>query len=82
MHGLALSRLQRQLEQTRSAINRELTLDDGNSALSRLRRELIDLIDGQGTRTAKFQEEVTRTLAQFTARKRAEARSIPARARL
>jgi hypothetical protein len=72
----ALSRLQRQLEQTRSAINRELTLDDGNSALSRLRRELTGLLDDQGTRNAKFQEEVTRTLAQFTARKGAEARSV------
>lgn len=72
----ALSRLQRQLDQTRSAINRELTLDDGNSSLARLRRELIGLLDGQGAQNAKFQDEVTRTLAQFTARKRAEARSV------
>ena len=72
----ALSRLQRQLDQTRSAIKSELTLDDGNSALSRLRRELIGLLDHQGTENAKFQEVVTRTLAQFTARKRAEERSV------
>lgn len=72
----ALSRLQRQLDHTRSAINRELTLDDGNSALSRLRRELISVLDQQGTQNAKFQEDVTCTLAQFTARKRAEARSV------
>jgi hypothetical protein len=72
----ALSRLQRQLDQTRSAINRELTLDDGGSALSRLRRELIGLIEAQGVKSAKFHEEVASTLTQFTARKRAEARSV------
>ena len=65
----ALSRLVGRVESANRHISSELSLDNAGSALARMRRELLEVIDGQQRANADFQREVLRTLTEMTARK-------------
>lgn len=69
------SRLQKTLDLTSQAIHTNLTLDDEQSSLARLKRELLGILDKHAQTNAVFQEEVKVTLAQMKARREEAARS-------
>lgn len=69
------SRLQKTLDLTSQAIHTNLTLDDEQSSLARLKRELTGLLDKQSQANVVFQEEVKVALAQMKARREEAARS-------
>ena len=69
------SRLQRTLENTSRAIHTNLTLDEEQSSLSRLKRELLGILDKHNQLNSVFQEEVKVALAQIQARRAEAARS-------
>jgi hypothetical protein len=71
--GSALNRLTKALQRTTEEIGSHLTLDREDSALSRLKRELSQVIDGLVQGNTNFQAEVRATLAALQAR-REEAR--------
>ena len=65
----ALSRLIGRVEAANRQISNQFSLDNDRSALARMRRELLEVIDGQQKANAEFQREVLRTLTEMTARK-------------
>ena len=71
----ALSRLVGRVEATNRSISSELSLDNDGSALARMRRELLGVIEEQHRTNADFQREVLRTLTEITARKEEAQRS-------
>jgi len=64
-----------QVESTNSAISRHLTLDDETSALFRLKRELLEVLQKHEDRQRLFQQEVQVTLEKMQTRKATAARS-------
>ena len=71
----ALSRMARTVNKTNDAISSHLTLDSETSALSRLKRELFNVLKTHGEAAQKFQEDVRATLAGMQARREADAAS-------
>jgi hypothetical protein len=71
----ALSRLSVLLRQTHEQIGKNLTLDDEQSALARLRRELKGTIDGLVEHNVRFHTDVRTALAALEARKEEAGRS-------
>ncbi|MDW8310802.1 MAG: hypothetical protein RMK20_15635, partial [Verrucomicrobiales bacterium] len=71
----ALSRLVKKVEDAQGLIGKSLTLDDENSPLSRLKRELQSTIDGLTTSNEKFQKEVLEALAKLQAQRETAAKS-------
>ncbi len=71
----ALSRLVKKVEDAQGLIGKSLTLDDENSPLSRLKRELQATIDGLTTSNEKFQREVLEALAKLQAQRETAAKS-------
>ena len=71
----ALSRLSLLLRQTHEQIGKNLTLDDEQSALARLKRELKGTIDGMVEHNARFHTDVRAALAALEARKEEAGRS-------
>ena len=65
----ALSRLVSRVEAANRSISSELSLDNGGSALARMRKELLGVIEEQQRANADFQREVLRSLTEMTARK-------------
>jgi len=61
------------LTETKNSIDENLTLDNDQSALARLKKQLSDVLDDIRTKNAKFQEDVSAKLATLiTKRKEAE----------
>jgi hypothetical protein len=73
--GSALSRLVKKVEDAQGLIGKSLTLDDENSPLSRLRRELKATIDGLVEDNAKFQTEVREALTKLQTQREMAAKS-------
>lgn len=71
----ALCRLVKKVEDAQGLIGKSLTLDDENSPLSRLKRELQSTIDGLTTSNEKFQKEVLEALAKLQAQRETAAKS-------
>jgi hypothetical protein len=71
----ALSRLSTAIDRTCKSVQTSLTLDDPESPLFRMKREMRDVLDGMATSNAQFQTEVRATLEAFKARKQEAARS-------
>ena len=71
----ALSRLVGRVESAHRQLSNQFSLDSEGSALARLRRELLGVIEGQQKANAEFQLQVTRTLAEMSARKQEAQRS-------
>jgi hypothetical protein len=70
-----MSRLSGLLTRTQDEIGRNLSLDDDRSALFRLRRELMTIVEEMATRNASFHSDVRATLSALDARKQEAARS-------
>lgn len=71
----ALSRLVRRVEQAQTRISSEFSLDAEGSALARLRGELVKQLEEARKQNESFQQEVTKTLAEFRARREERDRS-------
>ena len=71
----ALSRLSTAIDRTCKSVQTSLTLDDPESPLFRMKREMRDVLDGMATSNAHFQTEVRATLEAFKARREEAARS-------
>lgn len=71
----ALSRLVKKVEDAQGLIGKSLTLDDENSPLSRLKRELQATIDGLTKSNADFQQKVLEALAKLQAQRETAAKS-------
>ena len=65
----ALSRLIGRVESAQRQINSQFSLDEDGSALARMRKELLEVIEAGHRSNAEFQLEVTRALSAMTARK-------------
>ena len=65
----ALSRLVSRVESAHRQISNEFSLDNKASALARIRRELLGVIEAQHKSNAEFQREVLKTLTEITAKK-------------
>jgi len=65
----ALSRMKQTIDTTKEAISKHLTLDDENSALFRLRRELLELLEKHTTASQTLQEKVLGALEAMKARR-------------
>jgi len=73
--GSALSRLVKRVEQAQTRISSEFSLDAEGSALARLRGELVKQLEEARKQNETFQQEVTRTLAEFRVRREERDRS-------
>lgn len=71
----ALRKMSKLLESTNAAVKASLTLDDDKSPLSRLRNELLKVLNGQTEINRTFQTEVRETLAAMRARREESERS-------
>jgi len=71
----ALRRLSTAIDKTCKSVQTSLTLDDPESPLYRMKREMCGVLDGMATSNAQFQSEVRATLEAFKARKQEAARS-------
>ena len=71
----ALRRLSTAIDKTCKAVQTSLTLDDQDSPLFRMRREIREVLDGMATSNAQFQTEVRATLEAFKARREEAART-------
>jgi hypothetical protein len=71
----ALCRLSSAIDKTCQSVQTSLTLDDPNSPLFRLRREMREVLDGLASSSSQFQTEVRATLEAFKARRQEAARS-------
>jgi hypothetical protein len=60
------------LKSADAAIHDNLTLDSDTSALARLKRELVTILDAQSKTNREFQEEVKVAIATITAKKQAD----------
>ncbi len=65
----ALSRLLGRVEAANRQISSQFSLDDESSALARMRREILHVIGEQQKSQAEFQLQVTKTLAEMTAKR-------------
>ena len=65
----------RRVEQAQKQISSEFSLDERNSALARMHRELLQVIDAFRQTNEQFQKEVLRKLTEATARKEESRRS-------
>ena len=63
------------LAETRQSIDENLTLDNEQSALARLRKQLTDVLDDIQTKNQRFQEDVSGKLASLVTRHQEEMRS-------
>ena len=63
------------LESTQQAIDSNLTLDNADSALARLRKEVLDILDAHSKTNQSFQEEVKLTLSKMVVQREEAARS-------
>ena len=63
------------VESARSQITAEFTLDEEGSALSRMRRDLLEVMETQRKTNEQFQIEVMEKLAEMTARRKEAERS-------
>jgi hypothetical protein len=70
-----MNRFSQLLANTSATIDKNLTLDDEQSALSRLKREIQGAIDGLVQRNDAFHSEVRETLARLDSRREEAARS-------
>jgi len=71
----ALKRMTDGVTAATKSINTHLTLDDENSALSRLQRELKKVLDETAKVNQEFQKEVRETLVELRTRRAAASRS-------
>ena len=71
----ALSRLVGRVESAHRQLSDEFSLDNDTSALARLRREILQVVGEQQKFNAEFQLQVTKTLAEITAKKQEAQRS-------
>jgi hypothetical protein len=71
----AIKRFDRLLADTKQAVNANLTLDDDASALSRLKKEVLGILEAHHRLNRDFQEEVKVALAQMVARREESQRS-------
>ena len=71
----ALSRLVGRVESAHRQLSSEFSLDNDASALARLRREILQVVEAQQKSNAEFQLQVTKTLAEMTAKKQEAQRS-------
>jgi hypothetical protein len=71
----ALSRLVKKVEDAQGLIGKSLTLDDENSPLSRLKRELQSTIDGLTKSNADFQTKVLGALDKLQGQRETAAKS-------
>jgi hypothetical protein len=71
----ALSRLSTAIDRTCKSVQTSLTLDDPESPLFRMKREMREVLDGMATSNIQFQTEVRATLEAFKARREEAARS-------
>ncbi len=71
----ALSRLVAQVQGVQRAIRSDFTLDDPQSALSLMLRELETTLGEYEERNRKFREEIQKTLGEMAARKETQDRS-------
>ena len=62
-------------ESTQQAIDDNLTLDNDDSALSRLKKEVVDILEAHSKTNQSFQEEVKLTLKQMVVQRAEAARS-------
>ena len=65
----ALSRLVSRVEAAQRQISSEFDLNEEGSALARMRRELLEVIEGQNKANSEFRTEVKTALAAMTARR-------------
>ncbi len=65
----ALSRMKRMVETTNKQIQSNLTLDEKDSSLSRLRGEIVELLEKQQKKQSDFETAVIRELTTLTAKK-------------
>jgi len=70
-----MTRLSKMLQNTSEQIDKNLTLDDDKSALSRLKRELMGTLDTMVEKNSAFQAEIRATLSALQARREEAARS-------
>jgi len=70
-----MNRFSKLLANTSASIDKNLTLDDEQSALSRLKREIQGAIEGLVQRNDTFHSEVRETLARLDSRRQEAARS-------
>jgi hypothetical protein len=63
------------LEKTKGAIDSNLTLDDDKSALARLKRELMGILESHSRTNQQFQEEVKVAIGKLITRREEAARS-------
>lgn len=71
----ALSRLVGRVEHAQRTISAEFSLDAENSALARMRRELMGVLETHREQSGAFQQQVISALEAMKARKEAAARS-------
>jgi hypothetical protein len=71
----AIMRFDKLLADTKHAVNANLTLDDDASALSRLKKEVLGILESHHRLNRDFQEEVKVTLATMVARREESERS-------
>jgi hypothetical protein len=71
----ALCRMSRLLESTSAKVDASLTLDDENSPLYRLRRELRHVLEGFAKSNSQFQSDVRATLESIKVRRKEASRS-------
>ena len=71
----ALSRLVGRVESAHRQLSSEFSLDNDTSALARLRREILQVVGEQQKSNAEFQLQVTKTLAEITAKRQEAQRS-------
>jgi hypothetical protein len=71
----ALSRMKRMVETTNKQIQSNLTLDEKDSALYRLRGEIVDLLEKQQKKQSEFETAVIKELTALSAKKKESERS-------
>ena len=71
----ALSRLVGRVESAHRQLSSEFSLDNDRSALARMRNEILQVVEAQQKSNAEFQLQVTKTLAEMTAKRQEAQRS-------
>ena len=71
----ALSRLLGRVEAANRQISSQFSLDDEHSALARMRKELLGVLEQEQKSNAEFQREVLKSLTEMTAKKEEAQRS-------
>ena len=71
----ALSRLVARVETAQKQLNSEFSLDQEGSALARMRKDLLEVMEQQGQKNERFQNDVIEKLAFMTAQKQESQRS-------